>query len=218
MKKMTPWNVLDYNTKHLCPSSFGHEKEEMLLKEVAKYTLKSEYRTYSMAFTLKIPYRYMFWIYFMTFKQMSTSSSAPLSEFNLEVGRRLLRFARNVYFRQRSSKHLKYFYRYLLPQCCIIPPFYFEWVSKAFRSPAEKKCSVWNVAKIKSLWQDDTEFEQHLFQLIMRIVSSDYARHLNQRTDFLPNAADVPYMYPHMVVGSLSRVFGKMGILNGFFL
>ena len=92
MKKMTPWNVLDYNIKHLCPSSFGHKKEEMLLKEVAKYTLKSEYRTYSMAFTLKIPYCYMFWIYFMTFKQMSLSSSIPcsLSKFNLEVGRRLL--------------------------------------------------------------------------------------------------------------------------------
>ena len=195
MKKMTPWNVLDYNTKHLRPSSFGHEKEEMLLKEVAKYTLKSEYRTYSMAFTLKIPYRYMFWIYFMTFKQMSTSSSAPCSlfEFNLEVGRRLLQFARNVYFRQRSLKHLKYFYRYLLPECCIITPFYIKQVSEAFQSPAEKKCSIWNVAKIKSLWEDDTsEFEQHLFQLITRIVSSDYARHLNHRRDFLPNTADVP--------------------------
>ena len=77
------------------------------------------------------------------------------------------------------------------------------------------------MAKIKSLWQDDTsEFEQHLFQLITRIVSSDYARHLNHRRDFLPNAADVPYMYTHTVVGesSLSRVFGKMGILNSFFL
>ena len=203
MKKMTPWNVLDYNTKHLRPSSFSHEMEEMLLKEVAKYMLKSEYRTYSMAFTLKIPYSYTFWIYFMTFKQMSMSSSAPwsLSEFNLEVGRRLLRFTRNVYFRQRSLKNLKYFYRYLLPQCCTIQPFYFEWVSEAFHSPAEKKCSVWNVAKIKSLWQDDTsEFKQHLFQLITRIVSSDYARHLNYRRDFLPNAADVLYMYTHTVV------------------
>ena len=222
MKKMTPWNVLDYNAKHLCPSSFGHEKEKMLLKEVAKYTLKSEYRIYSMAFTLKIPYHYMFWIHFMTFKQMSMSSSSPccLSKINLEVGRRLLRFARNVYLRKRSSKHLKYFYRYLLPQCCIVPPFYFEQVSEAFQSPAESKCSVWNVAKIKSLWQDDTsEFEQHLFQLITRIVSSDYARHLNHRRDFLPNASEFPYMYTHTMVGesSLSRVFGKMGILNGFF-
>ena len=88
MKKMTPWNMLDYNTKHLCPSRFSNEMEEMLLKEVAKYTLKSEYRIYSMAYALKIPYRYMFWIYFLTFKQMSASSSAPcpLSEFNLEVG------------------------------------------------------------------------------------------------------------------------------------
>ena len=101
MKKMTPWNVLDYNTKHLHLSSFGHEMEEMLLKEVAKYMLKSEYRIYSMAFALKIPYRYTVWIYFMTFKQMSMSSSAPcsLSEFDLEVGRRLLQFARNMYFR-----------------------------------------------------------------------------------------------------------------------
>ena len=109
MKKMTPWNVLDYNTKHLCPSHFSHEMEEMLLKEVVQYTLKSEYRIYSMAYTFKIPYCYTFWIHFMTFKQMSMSSSAPcpLSDFNLEVGRRLLRFARNVYFRQRSSKNLK---------------------------------------------------------------------------------------------------------------
>ena len=166
--------------------------------------LKNEYRIYSMAYTLKIPYHYMYWIHFMTFKQMSTSSSAPcpLSEFNLEVGRRLLQFARNVYFKQKSSKNLKYFYRYLLPQCCIIPPFYFERVSKAFQSPAEKKCSTWDVAKVKSLWQDKTlEFKQHLFQLIMRIISSDYARHLNHRGGFLPNAADVPYMYTHTVVG-----------------
>ena len=132
-----------------------------------------------------------------------------------------MRFARNVYFRQRSSKHLKYFYRYLLPQCCIVPLFYFERVSEAFQSPAEKKCSIWNVAKIKSLWQDKTsEFKQHPFQLIMRIVSSDYARHLNHRRNLLPNMADVLYMYTHTVVGesSLSRVFSKMGILNSFFL
>ena len=92
MKKMTSWNVIDYNTKHLHLSSFGHEMKEMLLKEVAKYMLKSEYRNNSMAFALKIPYRYTFWIYFMTFKQMSMSSSAPcsLSEFNLEVGREVI--------------------------------------------------------------------------------------------------------------------------------
>ena len=70
-----------------------------------------------------------------------------------------------------------------------------------------------DVAKIKSLWLDKTlEFKQHLFQLIMRIVSSDYARHLNHRRGFLSNAADVPYMYTHTMVseGSLSRVFSKM--------
>ena len=87
MKKMTPWKVLDYNTKNLCPSRFSHEIEEMLLKEVVKYMLKSEY-IYSMAYALKIPYRYMFWISVMTFKQMSMSSSVPcsLSEFNGEGG------------------------------------------------------------------------------------------------------------------------------------
>ena len=125
----------------------------------------------------------------MTFKQMSMSSSAPcpLSDFNLEVGRRLLRFARNMYFRQRSLKNLKYCYRYLLPQCCIVPPFCFKWVSEPFQSPAEKKSSTWDVAKIKSLWLDETlEFKQHLFQFITRIVSSDYARHLNHRRGFSP--------------------------------
>ena len=185
--------------------------------------LKSEYRIYSMAYTLKIHIATHSGFFFITFKQMSMSSSVPcsLSELNLEVGRRLLQFARNVYFRRRSSQNLKYFYRYLLPQCCIIPPFYFEQASEAFQSPAEKKCSTWNVAKIKSLWLDDTlGFEQHLFQLITRIVSSDYARHLNMRRDFLSKAATIPHMYTHKVVGesSLSRVFGKMGIINTFVL
>ena len=107
MKKMTPWNVLDYNTKHSQKSQkFCSHKMEEMLKEEAKYMLKSEYRIYSMVYTLKIPYCYTFWIFFITFKQMSMSTSAPcsLSKFNLEMGRRLLQFTRNMYFRQRSLK------------------------------------------------------------------------------------------------------------------
>ena len=150
----------------------------------------------------------------------SSSPPYPLPVFNLEVGRRLLWFARNMYFRQRSSKNLKYFYRYLLPQCCIILLFYFKQVSEAFQSPQEK-CSIWNVARIKSLWLTETfEFKHHPFQLITRIVSADYARHVNIRRDFLPSTAHVPFMYTHTVVDetNLSKVFGKMGIVNGFFL
>ena len=85
----------------------------------------------------------------------------------------------------------------------------------------EERRGCWDVVKTKSVWDDDTtEFELHLFQLVMRLVCLDYARHANIRRRFSPNPENIPYMYTHTIAAAstLSEIFGKMGLVNGFFM
>ena len=80
---------------------------------------------------------------------------------------------------------------------------------------------MWTVSRLKSLWHSNQlNFQHHLFQLTTRMVCADYARHANERRDYLPNAASIPYTYTHTVAveSDLSKVFGGMAIVNSFFV
>ena len=127
MRRMEPWQVLDVISKQLSPSKFQTRDKEMLIQQVVNSAVTSEYKLYSLGDALRVPYLIIFAIFMKTRfeKKLSCPEPIPLSHFLVEVGTRLSRVARNVYFCQRNPKHLKYFYRFLIPTCCVVPPFYF---------------------------------------------------------------------------------------------
>ena len=224
MKKMGPWELLDHVSKHLSPSSYDHEVEENIMKQVVTSAVTSEYKFYCFGFGLKIPYHLMRRIWMKTLADITSYLSLlplTLQTLLLEAGMRLLRVARNSHYRRKDPKHLKYFYRFLIPKSCVVPPYYFCSTSDAFQSEHEKSNFMWDVTKTSSPWNDDNiKFEHHFLQFIARTIANDYVRHSNDRREFSPNIANIPYLYTHQVAdaGTLSQFFGKLGIMNSFFI
>ena len=86
--------------KNLSPSHFARETEETIINKVVKYAVTSEYRFYCVGFAMKFPYSVSFSILMRTHDEMKRSSLQLLfSDFLTEAGTRLLRVARNMYFR-----------------------------------------------------------------------------------------------------------------------
>ena len=90
---------------------------------------------------------------------------------------RLLYFARNMYLSVGDERTHKYFYRILIPGVMYVQPGYFETIAEMFNADNPYGWDMWRTA---SPWfSEPLEFKAHLFHLISRLVSMDYARHYN---------------------------------------
>ena len=79
----------------------------------------------------------------------------------------------------------------------------------------------WDMRRTASPWFSELlEFEAHLFHLISRLVSTDYAKHYNARDQFLQEAAPWHYQYADKThdLTFLSTKYGLLGLVSTFFM
>ena len=99
---------------------------------------------------------------------------------------RLLYFAHNVYLSVGDERAHKYFCHILIPGAMYVQPGYFEMIAETFNA---NDPYGWDMHRTASPWfSEPLEFEAHLFHLISRLVSMDYAKHYNARVQLLQEA------------------------------
>ena len=131
---------------------------------------------------------------------------------------RLLYFARNVYLSAGDERTHKYFYHILIPRAMYVQPSYFDTIAETFNADDPYR---WDMHRTTSPWfNEPLEFEAHLFHLISRLVSTDYAKHYNARVQFLQEVAPWHYQYADEThdLTSLSTKHGLLGLVSAFFM
>ena len=124
---------------------------------------------------------------------------------------KLLYFAHNMYLSVGDERSHKYFYCILIPGVMYVHPSYFETIAEMFNADDPHR---WDMHSTASPWFSDLlEFEAHLFHLISRLVSTDYAKHYNARVQFLQEEAPWHYQYADET-HDLTSLFTKYGLLS----
>ena len=131
---------------------------------------------------------------------------------------RLLYFAHNMYLSAGDERTHKYFYHILIPGVMYVQSGYFETIDETFNA---NDPHGWDMRRIASPWfSEPFEFEAHLFHLISRLVSMDYAKHYNARVQFLQEGASWYYQYANEThdLTSLSTKYSSLGLMSAFFM
>ena len=225
---MEPPLLLEYVTQNFSrQSDVGDSVEEFLLKQAVFYSVKSEYKFFCAGFSLKIPYDVMMSILASTKKSLEHSATltqpVDVSVFIQEAGLRLLRLARNCYYRKGIWSHLRHFYRVVIPNTLVVPPEYFKLVAEnLFKSNKERlNVGKYMTIRLQDVWKhEDVHFQNLLFHTLTRVVAFDYIHYANDRRHFAPDEQPVHSIYVHHVteMDTLSECFRCVGIVNGFFI
>ena len=83
-------------------------------------------------------------------------------------------------------RHLKYFYRVLVPHNVLVPLCYFDELSTVMQTVDGMRLCFWDCLRSESPWvNDETEFVVHLFHLISTLTVSTYMEYSNHRSGLL---------------------------------
>ena len=99
-----------------------------------------------------------------------------------------------------------------------VQPSYFQTIAETFNADDPYG---WDMHRTTSPWfSEPLEFKAHLFHLISRLVSTDYAKHYNARVQFLQEAAPWHHQYADEThdLTSLSTKHGSLGLMSAFFM
>ena len=191
-------------------------QEAQILEDLSESDdVASEIKYFHLGFGLGIPYH-------LVLQNLQDAESADfVTSHSLLLKMAVLRvlyFACNVYLSAGDERMYKYFYRILIPGAMYVQPSYFETIAEMFNADDPYR---WDIRRTSSPWFSELlEFEVHLFHLISRLVSMDYAKHYNARVQFLQEAAPWHYQYAdesHDLTSFLTK-YGSPGLMSAFFM
>ena len=159
------------------------EQEAQILEDLSKSDdVASEIKYFRLGFGLGIPYH----LVLQNLQDAASTGGDFVMSHSLLLKTavlRLLYFARNMYLSAGDERTHKYFYHILIPRAMYVQPSYFETIAEMFNGDDPYR---WDMHRTTSPWfSEPLEFEAHLFYLISRLVSTDYAKHYNARVQFL---------------------------------
>ena len=149
------------------------EQEAQILEDLSESDdIAGEIKYFCLGFGLGIPYH-------LVLQNIAASADFVTSHLLLlkMADLRLLYFACNVYLSVGDERTHKYFYCILIPGVMYVQPGYFETIAETLNADDPYG---WDMCRTASPWfSEPLEFEAHLFHLISRLVSTDYAKHYN---------------------------------------
>ena len=158
----------------LLPAPHVEQEAQILADLLESDDLVSEIKYFRLGFGLGIPYH----LVLQNLQDAASTNFVTSHSLLLKMAvLRLLYFARNVYLSAGDERTHKYFYRILIPGAMYVQPSYFDAIAETFNADDPYG---WDMCRTTSPWfSEPLEFEAHLFHLISRLVSMDYAKHYN---------------------------------------
>ena len=215
MNMMTPTELCQSYVTTLLPSPHV-EQEAQILEDLSESDdIASEIKYICLGFGLGIPYH----LVLQNLRDGASSDFVTSHSFLLKTAvLRLLYFACNMYQSAGDERTHKYFYCILIPKVMYVRPSYFDTIAETFNANDPFGLDMHRTA---SPWfSEPLEFKAHLFHLISRLVSTDYAKHYNARVQFLQVAAPWHYHYADEThdLTFLSTKYGLLGLVLAFFM
>ena len=135
-----------------------------------------------------------------------------------EAGLHLLRLAHNAFYKNNNVRHLKYFYRILVPHNVLVPLRYFGKLSTVMQIVDGMRLCFWDCLRSESPWvNDETEFVVCLFHLISTLTVGMYMEYSNHRSRLLGHPYETHYAGELLDLPTLSEKYGNLGLINSFF-
>ena len=203
--------IEDCQERLVSPSPYlVHEKR--LLSMLANSCIRSEYEFFKLGLGLHIPYTML-----LDILREIHPKPATYTAYIEEAGLHLLHLARNAFYENNNVRHLKYFYRVLVPHNVLVPLHYFDELSSAMQTVDGTKLCFWDCLRSESPWvNDEMEFVVRLFHLISTLTVSTYMEYSNHRSGLLGHPYKTHYAGELLDSLTLSEKYGNLGLINSF--
>ena len=116
-------------------------------------------------------------------------------------------------------RHLKYFYRVLVPHNVLVLLCYFDELSSVMQTVDGMRLCFWDCLRSESPWvNDEMEFVVCLFHLISTLTVGTYMEYSNHRSRLLDHPYETHYAGELLDSLTLSEKYGNLGLINSFFI